>query len=613
MSANPHVSIIIVTYNSAHTITFCLDSILNSEGSDKLEIVVVDNNSDDYIESLISDRYPDVQLIINDENLGFAKACNIGARSASGDILFFVNPDCIISENAILEMVGVLDDQGAGMVGPLLLDGSGQILPETARELPTIKSAFFKIIGHPLGIGKDYYRPVSDSNFETPVLSGAAMMIRIEEFRRIGGFDERYFMYGEDIDLSFQSIQNGNRNVVAREAKVIHFKGESTDKWSPSYHRHFFKSMGIFLNKHSEFYNYRRSSGLVSIIINIAIVLNLTGTWIKRLTGTIIDGVLIVAVFFLVQYVWSYIKSGNWLYFENTRYLVQYLSYTLIILIFLFYSGVYHANGLRIRKLFKGVIYGGLAILILYAMLPIEFRFSRMIIILSIIVILMTLIGRYRLMNRGRNSRVLLISGHSKLENFKNILNYKNAELVRGTSEVQYSDEVKEIVFDTSSVRILDAIHYMEQSGPGITYTFWNPGNTEFFSSADSKVRGKMQGPYAHYHLNQDIYKIQKRTFDLIAGLILFLPSVILTLIKRNLSLVNWKELMAGKMTIVGYERYDNDLPELPPGLLSCYSGSEQANSKKTKAHDYAAHYSILDDVFISLSKFNQLVSILSE
>ena len=142
-------SIIIVTYNVEGFITFCIDSLLRQEDAGQLEIIVVDNASLDSSVSIIKDRYPDIRVIANDENLGFSKACNQGAELATGDTLVFLNPDCIVEESAISKLVEKAKDPDVGIVGPLLIDGGGCVLPESARELPTTMSGLNKILGLP--------------------------------------------------------------------------------------------------------------------------------------------------------------------------------------------------------------------------------------------------------------------------------------------------------------------------------------------------------------------------------------------------------------------------------------------------------------------------------
>lgn len=217
------VSVIIVTFNNAKTILDCLTSI-----SDGVEIIVVDNNSSDATVSILLKNYDQkIKLIQNSSNLGFGKAVNIGASEATGEYLCFLNPDAKFkSKNGLLDLVEVLEGHPEyGLIGPKLLFLNGETR-KTARNLPTLTRAFEEYI---LGIDNsyDFYTPVKKGLTEVESVVGACMLLRKSLFDKIGGFDERFFMYYEDIDLCRKIRLKGLKVGYFKELEVEHIEGVS--------------------------------------------------------------------------------------------------------------------------------------------------------------------------------------------------------------------------------------------------------------------------------------------------------------------------------------------------------------------------------------------------
>ncbi len=242
------LSIIIVNYNVAHFLVLCLDSVMDATQHMDAEVIVVDNASGDGSCDMVKDKFPEVQLIENKENVGFAKANNQGVAIARGEYVCILNPDTVVG-NSVFENVYAFAkaDLKLGAIGVRLVDGTGKFLPECKRNLPTPKVAFEKLFGN----GDTYYaREVkSDQNGKIDILVGAFMFMRKEVYEEAGGFDEQYFMYGEDIDLSFTIKKLGYQNYYIGEEAVVHFKGESTAK-DETYRKRFYDAMKIFYSKH---------------------------------------------------------------------------------------------------------------------------------------------------------------------------------------------------------------------------------------------------------------------------------------------------------------------------------------------------------------------------
>lgn len=230
------------------------------------EIIVVDNNSPDDSCEMVKSLFPHIKLIKNTENLGFSKGNNIGVAEAKGDYLCILNPDTVVAEDTFIQLLEFAESkEDMGIVGCQLINGKGRFLPESKRNIPTTKVAFQKMIGY---VNKYYNLDIEkESNGKTDVLVGAFMVIKREVYNKVGGFDEDYFMYGEDIDLSFKMLKSGFSNYYCGEATIIHYKGESTLK-DKVYAKRFYEAMEIFYKKH--FKKNILFSGLVRLSIKLA-------------------------------------------------------------------------------------------------------------------------------------------------------------------------------------------------------------------------------------------------------------------------------------------------------------------------------------------------------
>lgn len=244
----PEVSVIIVNYNARFFLKNCLESVFAATKGLEAEVIVVDNNSSDGSCGMLHEHYPDVQRICNGENLGFSRANNQAAARARGDYLLILNPDTVLAEHTLRDIMAWFQSHPeAGAAGVSFIDGKGSFLPECKRNFPTLRIALLKVFG----LSGGYYSNDLEAGDKGPVdvLTGAFMFMRRSLFEELNGFDEEFFMYGEDIDLSYRILQAGYRNYYLGENTVIHYKGESTVK-DASYYRNFYGALRIFYNKH---------------------------------------------------------------------------------------------------------------------------------------------------------------------------------------------------------------------------------------------------------------------------------------------------------------------------------------------------------------------------
>lgn len=224
----------------------------------KTEVIVVDNCSTDGSREFFRNRFEEVRFIWNENNPGFAKACNQGLKLAKGEYVLFLNPDTIVPEDCFQKCIAHLQsNNNNGALGIRMVDGSGRYLKESKRGFPSALTSFFKLSGLAAlfprsGFFARYYMAHLDENknHEVDVLAGAFMLMPKSIPDKVGGFDESFFMYAEDIDLSYRIRKAGYRNYYFAESTIIHFKGESTQKETVQYLETFYGAMEKFVRKH---------------------------------------------------------------------------------------------------------------------------------------------------------------------------------------------------------------------------------------------------------------------------------------------------------------------------------------------------------------------------
>jgi N-acetylglucosaminyl-diphospho-decaprenol L-rhamnosyltransferase len=256
------LSVVIVSYNVKFFLEQCLSSLKKAvEGSAELrgmtEVWVVDNASTDGSAEFLIPLYPDFHFIQNKENTGFAKANNQAIPSCSGEFILFLNPDTILAEDSLCATVSFLrKTPESGALGVKMVNGNGVFLKESKRGFPDPAASFFRMAGlarlFPRSrIFSSYYQGHLDETKtnSVDVLSGAFMMVKKSVLDKTGGFDERFFMYAEDIDLSWRIREAGFQNYYFADTTIIHFKGESTPR-DLRYLKLFYAAMILFMKKH---------------------------------------------------------------------------------------------------------------------------------------------------------------------------------------------------------------------------------------------------------------------------------------------------------------------------------------------------------------------------
>jgi GT2 family glycosyltransferase len=269
------LSVIIVNYNVKYFIEQCLYAVYKAGRGIAMEVIVVDNHSADGSRDYLEAAFKQVQFYWLSENPGFAKACNMGLMHAKGSYILFLNPDTIISEDCLEKCIDFLNTHPqAGALGVRMIDEWGHFLKESKRAFPSPAASFFKLTGlarlfpRSTRFAKYYLGNLSEvQTHEVDVLAGAFMMIKKTVLDITGSFDEAFFMYGEDIDLSYRIQKQGYKNYYYPGVTILHFKGKSTPQKNMRYVRIFYRAMRVFAHKHYG----KRIYGLYNACIQAAI------------------------------------------------------------------------------------------------------------------------------------------------------------------------------------------------------------------------------------------------------------------------------------------------------------------------------------------------------
>ena len=390
------LSVIIVNYNVKYFLEQCLCSVRKAVSEMDAEIIVVDNASVDGSRNYLEPLFSEVKFLWNTDNPGFAKACNQGLSIAKGNYVLFLNPDTIVPENCFNICLNFFDEHpDAGAIGVRMLDGKGRFLPESKRSFPSPLIALFKLSG----LSKVFPRSKTFGRYhlghldehkdhEVDVLAGAFMMIRKSVLEKTGGFDPDFFMYGEDIDLSYR-IQQLNipntekkyKNYYTGRTSILHFKGESTRKGSLNYVRLFYLAMSQFVQKHDSVSGSRLFSILIKSAIWMRAMISVVRQFVQKAALPFLDAIIIYAVYWLSKDLWILYLRPDLVYSETLlRY--SFSGFSFLFLLVSYYTGLYQKK-FRFRQLFYSSSICLLILLSVYSLLPESVRFSRGIVLMG--------------------------------------------------------------------------------------------------------------------------------------------------------------------------------------------------------------------------------------
>ena len=606
------LSVIIVNYNVIYFLDQCLRSAIQSvEHAQRMnpdytvEIFVVDNNSVDGSVEMVQEKYPHVKLIANRDNIGFSKANNQAMRQSDAEYVLLLNPDTLVEEDTFYKSILFMDEHpDAGGLGVKMVDGKGKFLRESKRGLPTPWVAFYKIFGLSALFPKSklfakYHLGYLDENetHKVEILAGAYMLMRKSVLDKIGLLDEDYFMYGEDIDLSYRITQAGYENYYYPGTRIIHYKGESTKKSSINYVLVFYNAMIIFARKHFSTGNARVFSLLINMAIYLRAGVAILHRLIKNITIPVADFVLLYGGMYYQMVYWEnnhrYVEGGEYPLIYSTVFIPIYI---LIWQLSVFLNGGYD-KPVRIIEILRGVVLGTIVILAGYSLLPEDLRNSRALILLGAawaafalpgLRLFLKSIGLSSFSMGNRVKRVLIVGerkealrvvellrkvqsdfefigyvSHQRDDQPLNIGTYEQLEEIRDIYRVD------EIIFCAQNIQTAEIISFLSRLNDENIEFKIAPEDTDFVIGSNT-----INSPDQIYTLNINALnrnpdRRNRRLMNLFIC-VLFIPLLpYLLIVNHPIHFIkNWTRVVRGKMSWVGFTPLRRQTTIHYPGVL---------------------------------------------
>lgn len=635
------LSVVIVNYNVKYFLEQCLLSVRKASQNLAIEVFVVDNNSIDGSCDVVKEKFPEVKLIENKTNTGFAMANNQAIKLSTGKYVLLLNPDTVVEEDTFQKIISFMESHpDAGALGVHMIDGKGNFLPESKRGLPVPSVAFYKISGLAALFPKSktfgkYHLGFLDKNKiqEVDVLSGAFMLLRKTTLEKTGLLDETFFMYGEDIDLSYRIQKAGYKNYYFPETKIIHYKGESTKKSSVNYVVVFYRAMAIFAKKHFT----QRNAALFSSLVNIAIFLRACAAVVSRLVDKLfvpfLDFIIIYGGFYFLKIYWEQkVKELDY----PAEYMYFFVpGYVLVWMLWIYFSGGYQ-RPVNISKIIRGIFSGTVFILVCYALLNEEYRYSRALILLGTLwAIIGTSALRFLLGLTGAKTfalasdvkkkliivakpdeakrilSLLQLAGSntsfvgfiadeksSDLENF----NLGNIQQLEEITEVYSADEIIFSARDYSSNEIISRMLQVKNRNVEFKIA---PPESMFIIGSNSINR---QGDFYFVDINaltNPVNQRNKRICDLLVCIVMIpaMPFLLLKIKNTGQYISNWLLVLAGKYSWVGLAGKNAPERNIKKGILNPADGrsapvEDPAVLQRLNLF-YAKEYKIQNDLLI--------------
>jgi GT2 family glycosyltransferase len=646
------LSIIIVNYNVKEFLQNLLHSISKSSGHIKLEIIIVDNASNDGSVEFISNNYPEVILIANQKNLGFSKANNIGLNLAKGKYILLLNPDTLVSEDTIEKMINFFElNPMVGLAGCKILNPDGTLQLACRRSFPGPWTSFCKVTGLSNLFPKSklfarynltYLDP--GQTYEVDAISGSFMMFRKDVYERIGGLDEKFFMYGEDLDFCYRVQKSGLKVYYVHSTQIIHYKGESTKKSGLDETKIFYNAMHLFVKKHLS------GSFLVGIILQSAIIFRKLFAFLAKrklsLFAILLDFIFYDLTILFSEKLYMLLKS-RWTGFPPFSFMIVYSVPAFIHIIITGLTGNYRRNEFTILKNYGAIIISFFFVASLSFFFK-DFAYSRGVIVLTYFSLFFTLtfwrISAKLLFNLGLNNheslqRRTLVVGidehtvdianklklkHTDLHNVIGLISSTNKEVgeeINGFKVVGSTENINKVIKDKRINEVIfsslelsyNQIMTIVSHSQNDNIDFKLIGNNLDFLVGKTSVSILDDTPIIelNYNISGTMIKFIKRVFDValsLTVLIFIYPYIYLLVLisgKRN----EFQELILkiprvfiGELSLVGPLQNSN-LNELylgKKGLTGLWyiEGSDGKDSEKLNIY-YAKNQNIWLDIEI--------------
>ncbi|MDP2301270.1 MAG: glycosyltransferase [Ignavibacteria bacterium] len=652
------LSIIIVNYNVKEFLQNLLHSISKATTNISSEVIIVDNASDDGSIELLQEKFPLVKLIINKENLGFSKANNVGLKLAKGKFILLLNPDTIVQEDTFEKMINFFNENSeVGLAGCKILNPDGTLQLACRRSFPGPWTSFCKASGLSTLFPNSrlfarYNLTYLDENksYEVDAISGSFMMIRSEVYEKIGGLDEIFFMYGEDLDWCYRVQKSGYKVYYYHSTQIIHYKGESTKRSSFDETKVFYEAMHLFVQKHLA------SSFLVEIILRTAIIMRKFISFIAKKKLVFIS-LFLDFIFFNISLLIAektYESFRDWRGFPDFSLSIVYTIPALLQITTSAFLGVYKKEHIGVLKNI-GAIIAGFFILSSITYFFKDFAYSRGVIIILYITLLIVLsLWRivlkmiYRMgvpaLELSASKALIVGSNHSALE-LANKLKSKTSSLysyiglislsrkeinqeingltvvgsIENIKKVIHEHKINEVIFSSDELSYNSMMQIVSQC-QNENVEFKLVGGDLDFLVGKSSVNLLNEVPLIgiSYNISQPVNRFLKKMFDLIVSMFLvmfFFPLIIFS--KRNQGAYSLKALiqqvpqvLIGKKSLVGPKslKFDSILYLGKPGITGLWltEGDNEENNEKLDIF-YAKNQNIWLDLEIlgkTISRF---------
>lgn len=650
------LSVVIVNYNVKHFLEQCLRSVYaaseccmsNFEGFET-DVWVVDNNSTDGSVQMVRKLFPQVNLIANSDNPGFAKANNQALRkiidsprqSDNKEFILLLNPDTLVQRDTFQTCIDFnLSNKDCGGLSVKMINGEGLFLKESKRGFPSPATSFYKISGLIKLFPKSrkiaaYYMGHldDDKTCEVDILPGAFIMMSRDSLEATGLLDESYFMYGEDIDFSWRIKKAGYKNYYLPTTRILHYKGESTRKSSMNYVYTFYNAMAIFARK----YFSLSGAKMYNILLQCAIWLRASIDFLKRMVNImavpVVDFIVALGGFIAIKQLWATLLAANVNYYPTIYTTLVLPLYVLILLVGSWLAGGYD-KPVRVSRIAKGMTVGALGLLVFYSLLDEQLRFSRAVILIGSLwsiastaairgLLSLAHVEGYRL-SPGNKRRYLIVGSEEEKTRAIHLFGTTGIEPKETRHCLTCNDidsklkGIDEIIFCSKDLSISDILDCeVKYSNAGVDFRILPDNMDVLIGSNYTSSPEELYVPQFGI-INNVTNRRSKRIFDIVASLALIILSPLLFWFQKNKKTYfrDCFSVLIGTKTWVGYsqniQNIDNGtstpLPALKPSIFrTCDLMPRVKNPDNDRLdNDYANNYRVGTDMnilFINILK----------
>ncbi len=636
------VSVIIVNYNVRYFLEQCLFSVLRAMNGIEGEIIVVDNASNDNSMAYLQPLFPSVRFLGNDRNLGFAKANNQALASCKGEYVLFLNPDTLVPENFLYQILTHIKQQPhAGALGVRMLDGKGRFLPESKRAFPSPWVSFAKLSGlAALFPRSSFFNRYAlghldkHANHEVPVLAGACMLVRRELIQQLQGFDENYFLYGEDIDLSYRIQKAGYTNHYFAETAIIHFKGESSANAKLNRVKFFYTAMLVFVQKHY----HTGYSKIIALFLKIAIAARGLLSAARQLQQPVVDALLVFVSLKAVSFFWiAFVRKGKEFGVPEMFWLLPVFSVFFILSAAI--AGLYD-RPYKSAKTITATVFALLSVLALYSLFTESIRFSRGVVLLGGITGSLLIFFFRQVVHRWMTDHIVLSENNTEqtwivasAEEYTAISQQFTSLVMDGVIPARIATRKAEpqtlcsfqdlpvavknnapnrIVFCVGELSLQEIMLQLPAyNKPSPLFLFHIAGSGSMVGSYTLAPGPAVITSFVDYPIAQPYQKRMKRLVDIVLGIFVWVVFPIHFLLHRKPAalLRNALQVLMGSKTWVGYTSIREDLPSVKEAVIASVDVQSITDPTAQKKIDtaYAWKYDWWNDIRIVLRSYHRL------